>query len=128
MANSLSFAAGVAPGIDGMFDWPSFIAGVAPGIDDNAVPVVLRVDNEGSSGSLGKLSVYNTLALLLFSAPGIDDNAAPDVLRVGAEGSSGSLGKLSVYNTLVLLLFSTPFSFQQSCASISVPPNNMTSS
>jgi len=89
MADSVSFGAGVSSGIDGMFDLLSFTAGVAPGIDDNAAPVVLRVGNKGSSGSFGKLSVYNTLALLLFS---------------------------------------TPSSFQQSCASISVPPNNMTSS
>jgi hypothetical protein len=65
MGESVSFTAGVAPGIDDMFDLLSFTAGVAPGIDDNAVLFFLRVENKGSSGSFGKLSVYNTLALLL---------------------------------------------------------------
>ena len=42
----------------------SFTAGVAPGVDDeNVAPVV--VGDKGTSGSLGKLSVYNTLAGLL---------------------------------------------------------------
>jgi hypothetical protein len=41
-------------------------AGVAPGSDDNVAPVVVVVVGEkGTSGSLGKLSVYNTLAGLL---------------------------------------------------------------
>lgn len=49
----------------------SFTVGVAPGIDDNEAPVVAVVGDEGmmgdkgTSGSLGKLSVYNTLAELL---------------------------------------------------------------
>ena len=49
----------------------SFTVGVAPGIDDNEFPVDAVVGDEGTtgdkgmSGSLGKLSVYNTLAELL---------------------------------------------------------------
>ena len=43
-----------------------FTAGVAPGVDDVAAfDVLVLVFGEGTSGSLGKLSVYNTLALLL---------------------------------------------------------------
>jgi len=62
--------------------------------------------------------------------PGIDDNAVPVVGDKEADdkGTPDSLGKLSVYSTLAGLLFSIPFSFQLSCASISVPPNNMMSS
>ena len=40
-----------------------FTDGVAPGIDDSVVVSVL--DDKGTSGSLGKLSVYNILAGLL---------------------------------------------------------------
>jgi hypothetical protein len=51
----------------------SFTAGVAPGIDDIVAPVDAVVGDEGivgtvlvgTSGSLGKLSVYNILAELL---------------------------------------------------------------
>jgi hypothetical protein len=49
----------------------SFSASVAPGIDDNEVPVDTFVNDAGTTGdkgssvSLGKLSVYNTLAELL---------------------------------------------------------------
>ena len=49
----------------------SFAVGVAPGIDDIEVPVDSFVADEGTTGdkgssvSLGKLSVYNTLAELL---------------------------------------------------------------
>jgi hypothetical protein len=42
-----------------------FTAGVAPGIDDNVTPVEAVVGDDGTSGSLGKLSVYNILAGLL---------------------------------------------------------------
>lgn len=43
----------------------SFTVGVAPGIDDNVDPVDAVVGDKGTSGSLGKLSVYNILAELL---------------------------------------------------------------
>lgn len=43
-----------------------FTAGVAPGVDEVAAfDVLVLVFGEGTSRSLGKLSVYNTLALLL---------------------------------------------------------------
>ena len=38
-------------------------AGVAPGVDENVAPVV---GDKGTSGKLGKLSVYNILAKLLY--------------------------------------------------------------
>ena len=49
----------------------SFTVGVAPGIDDNKISVDAEFGDEettgdkDTSGSLGKLSVYNTLAWLL---------------------------------------------------------------
>ena len=49
----------------------SFTVGVAPGIDDNKTSVDAEFGDEettgvkDTSGSLGKLSVYNTLAWLL---------------------------------------------------------------
>ena len=39
-----------------------FTAGVAPGVGDNVAPVA---GDKGTSGKLGKLSVYNILAKLL---------------------------------------------------------------
>ena len=39
-----------------------FTAGVAPGVDETVAPVV---GGKGTSGGLGKLSVYNILVKLL---------------------------------------------------------------
>jgi hypothetical protein len=100
-------------------------------IDDKAV-VAVDVDVD----VVVALVLVLVVSFAVGVAPGIDDNEVPgnsfaadeETGAQGDKGSSVSLGKLSVYNTLAELLFSTPFSFQQSCASISVPPNNMTSS
>ena len=100
-----------------------FTDGVAPGIDDDVAPVV---DDKGTSGSLGKLSVFDfgddidpnfsvnaaiggvVVFGLIPEAPftdsvalGIDDGVAS---VVDDKGTSGSMGKLSVYNILAGLL------------------------